>query len=91
MKPFIKAHELRAIEQAEEINFSSWISGIYVSYSLASVLGEGNQYPQEPLLLFKNEEESEEKHAKDSELFGAYAAMFNKSFNKEKVKENNKE
>lgn len=81
---------MRTKERAEEINFASWVSGIYGSYSLASVFGEGNHYPQEPLLLFEEDEEkSMKKQDNDAKIFGAYAAMFNKSFNNEKIKEEN--
>lgn len=68
----------------EEMNFNSWMMGIYMSYSMASVLGDNSNYPEKPLSLFEYEEDEMDRSVKESELFGAYAAMFNKSFNKEK-------
>lgn len=71
----------------ERINFESWLSGIYMMYSIGATFGENNPYPQKPIELFQAEEASQAKLSQDSELFGAYAAMFNKQF-KEKIQIN---
>ena len=67
----------------EEMNFNSWMIGIYMSYSIASVLGENSNYPESPVSLFEREDDEMDRSVKEAELFGAYVAMFNKSFNKE--------
>lgn len=83
LKPFVSAYELMLKDKIEEMNFNSWMMGIYMSYSMASVLGENSNYPESPLSLFEHEDDEMDRSVKESELFGAYAAMFNKAFNKE--------
>lgn len=83
LQPFISAYKEKQMHNIEEINFAAWLAGIYMSHSLAAVLGGGNVYPQKPISLFEGKEDSQ-SYVKDSEVFGAYAAMFNKAFNKEK-------
>ena len=78
--PFLKAYEEKKKAELEEMNFASWMSGVYVSYSMASVMGDKNIYPENPLPLFENEEDIKERKEKEAEAFGAYAAMFNKEF-----------
>ena len=46
------------------MNFASWMSGVYVSYSMASVMGDKNIYPENPLPLFENEEDIKERKEK---------------------------
>lgn len=83
LKPFVLAYELELKDKMEEMNFSSWMIGIYMSYSMASVLGENSNYPESPLSLFEQKDDEMDRSVRESELFGAYAAMFNKTFNKE--------
>lgn len=78
--PFLKAYEERKREELKQINFASWMSGIYVSYSIASVMGDKNIYPERPLPLFESEEDEDSRRKQEAEAFGAYAAMFNKEF-----------
>jgi len=83
LKPFISAYEAREKRDLDKKNYLSWINGIYVSHAVYNVLSENGQYPKKPFSLF--EEENTADKANDAELFGAYAAMFNKQF-KEKAK-----
>ena len=77
---FIRAYKEKEKRELEKSNFISWLNGVYISHSIASVLGKNHKYPNEPLPLFQSEMQMEERNAKEAELFGAYAAMFNKQF-----------
>lgn len=87
LKPFIKAFKEKEERELEKANFISWISGIYFTHSIATVMGEKHQYPDNPLPIFQSEEEKEERREKEADLFGAYAAMFNKQFEEKNKKE----
>ena len=70
----------------ERLNYGAWLTGIYTTYSIASVIGENAKYPEKPIALFSQEEEALAKQQeKESQLFSAYAAMFNKNFEKKQT------
>ena len=87
LKPFIKAFKEKEKRELEKANFISWIN---FTHSIAAVMGENHGYPDNPLPIFQSEEEKEERREKEADLFGAYAAMFNKQFS-EKHKDGREE
>lgn len=80
--PFVRAYEERKKDRLNEANFIAWISGVYVSHAVAAVLGEGSGYPERPITIFEDEKSRDERKQKDAQAFGAYAAMFNKTYGK---------
>ncbi|MEE0515204.1 MAG: hypothetical protein UC961_06070 [Emergencia sp.] len=62
----------------ENANYIAWISGIYVTYSIASVLNEKADYPEKPAELFPTEKSLREKEENLSKLFAAHAILINK-------------
>lgn len=80
LMPYAKAYEKKRRIRMEEINSAAWMEGIYMSYCLASALGERNIYPDKPLAIFENEEEQKERKRREAEAFSAYAAVFNRDF-----------
>ena len=71
----------------EKINLSSWLTGFYVTHSIATSLGGNNPYPNSPISLFGSEEDNEEKKINEEKLFDAYAAMHNRDFDKKAKKQ----
>lgn len=80
LMPFVRAYEEKKRVEIEGANFITWIAGIYMSYSIAAVLGENNKYPEKPIQIYETENDEAEREAEEANLFGAYAAMFNKEF-----------
>lgn len=79
LRPFIIACNEAEKRNAENVNFVSWLTGIYVSHAIAAVLGD-HRYPQEPVSLFGDDIDESKRMANAAELFGAYATVFNKEY-----------
>ena len=84
LQPFVKAYQEEQKAQLERANFAAWLSGIYVTHSIAASLGENARYPEKPIDLYETEEELESRKAREAELFSAYVDMFNKNFESRK-------
>ena len=82
LDPFVKAYENTQKNSLEKINYSAWLNGIYVTYSIAAVMGENVEYPEKPLELISAEESEKQRQKRNSELFSAYAARMNEAYKK---------
>ena len=83
LEPYLKAHKLREKQKIEQVNFQGWLTGLYVSHAIGSVLSEISKYPEKPIDLFGDEISEEERLRMDAELFAAYADEYNKQMKKE--------
>lgn len=83
LRPFVKAYENTLKQRTLQSNYAAWISGIYATYAIASAMSEHTEYPEKPLALYENEHDIAERKAQESQMFSAYAAMFNRSFDTE--------
>ena len=78
LQPFVKAYQEKQKAQLERANYAAWLSGIYVTHSIAASLGEN------AIDLYETEEDLESRKAREAELFSAYVDMFNKNFESRK-------
>ena len=79
-----KLYQEKQKAQLERANYAAWLSGIYVTHSIAASLGENARYPEKPIDLYETEEDLESRKAREAELFSAYVDMFNKNFESRK-------
>lgn len=80
LQPFITANQEQKKQKMEHANFKAWLNGIYTTYSIAAVMGENSKYPEKPLHLFSEKDDLDQRKEQESQMFSAYAAMFNKRF-----------
>lgn len=69
LEPFIKAAKLRIDEKYKAINYSAWLSGMYVRSAIASAFNKNAKYPEQPF--------GEEKKVNPADKFRAWATAFN--------------
>ena len=84
MEPFIEAFQQRATMKREQMNFTSWLTGMYVTHAVAACFGKNHQYPREPISLEPQDEQ--EKSQMDAQRFEAFAISFNQEFRKKSEK-----
>lgn len=75
IKPFIEAHKQKQMLWQEEVNFTAWLNGIYVSSAIAACLGENSPYPEKPISF--DGKNQEQKTSFDAKKFHAFAIAFN--------------
>lgn len=80
IRPYVRACEEKEKRYLERENMLMWVNGIYIMYALAAVLGEDCSYPEKPLQIFRSDTDDDASAARDAELFGAYAAVYNRNF-----------
>jgi len=83
LKPFIKAYELENQQWSEKVNITAWLNGFYITRAIAAVLSEDNPYFETPLDI--TGETKRDGMFQDSEIFNAYAAVFNKEFDNRQI------
>lgn len=77
LEPFKIAYE----NKQKEMNYYSWLNGLYVKSAIISCLSKDAKYPQEPFGTNDEENESEDDSTKtisDAEKFAMFALRFNK-------------
>ena len=83
IEPYIKKYEIRQKSRLEEINFQSWMTGLYFTHALACAFSQDGSYPQAPFELFQDEIAPEEMSRRNAELFSAYVCEYNSRIKKE--------
>lgn len=59
MELYHDAYENRQKEQIEMLEYQAWMNGIYIRHSIASVFDSDNKYPEKPIGLFDDKEDTE--------------------------------
>lgn len=82
LEPFNEYYRLKQENELKQLNFQTWLQGVYFQASIASAFDKNSQYYKEPLPLFEdNSEKSEEEEIKKKALkFSALVQMFNSEF-----------
>ncbi len=65
------------------MNFTSWLSGLYVTHAIAACFGKNHNYPSEPI-SFEAADENE-KGKQNVQRFEALAINFNQQYKEEQV------
>ena len=55
MKPIEKAYEMQIEAKQAKANLDAWLTGLYNSHAIASVLNSKNKYPKKPFDIFGKE------------------------------------
>jgi len=76
LRPFEEAYKIKCREDADAMNYSSWLIGRYVCASISACFGRGRKYPEEP---FKRRDEEDENGyvLTDADRFKAFALAYN--------------
>lgn len=83
LTPYIKAHEIRQRAQLEQVNFQSWMMGVYFTHAMGTAFSESNSYPDAPFELFPEEIPIEERRRREADVFAAYVCEYNTQLKKE--------
>ena len=80
IEPFIEAHKQKQIFWQEEVNFTAWLNGVYITNAIATCFSENHQYPNMPISL-SGKDEGDTVNAQ-AQKFDAFAIQFNENFKK---------
>jgi hypothetical protein len=79
VKVFTKVFIEKKEEERALINYTSWLTGLYISHSIGACFSKNAKYPDKPFDLTAKEQDSKD----DAERFGAWAIAFNHKYEKE--------
>lgn len=84
LEPYIRAYEMMQRRRMEEMNFQSYLTGIYFTHALGCVFSQNNRYPEGPFDIFSENLSPEERAQQEAEIFRAYVQEYNTQLGKEK-------
>lgn len=81
LQPFVKSFKMKQEIKTEDINFQTWLQGIYFGQALVAILDKNQEYFNEPIDFQKIKEQKSQEELM-AMRFEAWSIAFNQSLEK---------